>query len=102
MLTTPYMPIPEINTILKRRNIEINTILKRRNILAMWYFEKETNTIVICTTRPGYWIGKAGVDHEKLLADINKVIDDKNELLISHGYDNLYDNVNIKYIECSC
>ena len=61
---------------LKERAVELNKLNKR--IYSMWYKDKETNTVYICTTHPGYWIGKAGQDHEKLVKELDALCEKYN------------------------
>ena len=61
---------------LKERAIELNKLNKR--VYSMWYADKDTNTIYICTTHPGLWIGKRGEDHEKLLKELYAICEKYN------------------------
>ena len=82
---TKFMPHPEVNSILRKRSAE----LRKHHCYSTWYYDSENNTIVICTTLPGYWIGKAGEDISNLKNEIN-------EMLTKHKLN----PISINFIEC--
>ncbi len=82
---TKFMPHPQINAILRKRSAE----LRKHRCYSTWYFDDENNTIVICTTLPGYWIGKAGADIDNLKNEINELLT-KRKL----------NPISIEFIEC--
>ena len=83
---TKFLPRPEMNNILKKRSAE----LRKHHCYSTWYYEEKNNEIVICTTRPGLWIGMLGKD----VADLKEKI---NEVAIKHHRE----PVKISFIECN-
>lgn len=47
---------------------------------SLWYFDDD-GELVICTTSPGVWIGKAGKDIDQLKGDLNVAIANRNATL---------------------
>ncbi len=82
---TRFMPHPQINTILRKRSAE----LRKHGCYSTWYFDDKNDTIVICATLPGYWIGKAGADIDNLKNEINELLT-KRKL----------NPISIEFIEC--
>ena len=83
---TRYLPHPEMNSILAKRSAE----LRKQHCYSTWYYDEDDNDIVICTTRPGLWIGMLGKD----VADLKERL---NEVAIKHHID----PVKIALIECN-
>ena len=83
---TRYLPHPEMNNILKKRSAE----LRKQHCYSTWYYDEDDNDIVICTTRPGLWIGRRGEDVANLKKEIN-------EIAIKHHIE----PVKIALIECN-
>lgn len=79
------MPHPIINRILRKKSSE----LRKYSCYSVWYYEGETREIIICTTRPGLWIGLHGADVDELRKEINESIKEY-EL----------DPISIAFIEC--
>ena len=52
---------------------------------SMWYYDSDNKSLVICSTRPGLWIGYHGEDVETLRNKLAEV-----------GFSD-----NIKFIECA-
>lgn len=82
---TKFMPHPQINAILRKRSAE----LRKHGCYSTWYFDDKTDTIMICTTSPGYWIGKAGADLDNLKNDICEILVKRN-----------LNPISIRFIEC--
>ena len=57
-----------IHRVLKER---AKQLYKGAKVQSMWY--AEGYTIYICTDHPGFWIGRAGTDHQKLCDDISEI-----------------------------
>lgn len=83
---TKFVPHPLINSILRKRSAE----LRKYQCYSTWYYEKDNKNIVICTTKPGYWIGLHGNDVTELKREINECLAKYN-----------IEQVNIKFIECA-
>ena len=83
---TKYLPHPEMNNILTKRRAELRT----QHCYSTWYYDEDDNDIVICTTRPGLWIGMLGKD----VTDLKEKI---NEVAIKHHIE----PVKIALIECN-
>lgn len=56
---TPYMSVPRIHRIITKKSQELRINYKVRS---MFFFDQDDNMIYICTTKPGFWIGKMGKD----------------------------------------
>lgn len=82
---TKFMPHPEVNRIIKKRSSE----LRKFKCYSTWYYDEEKRKIVICTTRPGLWIGIYGIDVRELTRDINLVL-----------FQHKKDPITISFIEC--
>ena len=82
---TKFMPNPRVSFVLKRESAR----LRKHHVYSMWYYEKENNTITICTTHPGFWIGKAGCKNQRIKDEINEILKKYNE-----------PEITIAYIEC--
>lgn len=106
-MTKYFTDVSEVNKIIKNYAVFYN---KSNKAKSLWYFELETENpaVVICTTAPGIWIGKAGVNHEDLKASINGAIDTRNSIL-ENAYKNnriafepeMIPHLDVKYIECN-
>jgi len=93
-----YMPDYRIQKILQDRSAELRKCSNR--ITSMWYFDDETNTIMICSNRPGLWIGKFGEDINNLKDSVNKVIDAINERQLESLPKRSH--IDIAFQECNC
>lgn len=79
---TKFIPHSQINAILRKRSAE----LRKHHCYSTWYFDDENDTIVICTTRPGLWIGRLGVDIYNLKNEINEIATKRRLNPISIGF----------------
>ena len=86
MITTKYLPHSEMNNILKNRSAE----LRKHHCYSTWYYDKDDNDIVICTTRPGLWLGMLGKD----VANLKDKLD---EVAVKYHIE----PVKISFIECN-
>ena len=106
MTATPYMPLYKIHEILKAKAKELNpktTDKYVRHIWSMWFYDKETATITVCTNSPGPWIGRAGIGVEDLKDRINAAVKEHNKFLVEHNVDQpQIPEIKIAFIECDC
>ena len=105
MNATPYMPLYKIHEILKAKAKELNPKSPQivRKIWSMWFYDKETATITICTNSPGPWIGRMGLGVEELKDRINAAVKEHNEFLTEHNIDQpKIPEIKIAFIECDC
>ena len=84
-MLSKFPPHPLVSRILKRESAE----LRKHYVYSTWFYDKEEHTVIICTTYPGFWIGKAGVKTQRIQDEINGVLRAHNE-----------EDIKIKYIEC--
>ena len=95
-MTSPYMPTYQMGVILHKKAVALNKTNK--SIHSMWYFDKDTNRVCICTTHPGYWIGKMGKDVQELQNALNAEIDRHNIINEKVAKEKEYVYTNIKHI----
>lgn len=70
-----YFPVSSVSRLLRDYSKEF----RKKHCYSMWYFDKENNKIVICSTRPGFWIGRMGETINKLTGQCNELIHKYNE-----------------------
>lgn len=95
-MLSPYMPVMKIELLLREKSKHFR---KTCNVYSMFYFDRDENVIYICSTQPGYWIGKCGIDHENLVKQCNDLIDEHNKYVQDESY--IVKHINIKYIQCT-
>lgn len=95
-MTSPYMPTYQMGKILHKKAVALNKVNK--SIQSMWYFDKDTNKVCICTTYPGFWIGKMGKDAFDLQNALNAEIDRHNEINEKFAKEKGYVYTSIKHI----
>ena len=77
-MTTAFLPY-RMNEIIKNK-------AKQIPCKSVWYWDSEETAVVICTERPGFWIGLQGNDDQQLRAELSNIFGDV---------------VKTKYIECA-
>ena len=82
---TPFMPHTFVHKILHDESAK----LRKYHCYSVWYYDENRKEIIICTTRPGLWIGRNGANTEKIQSDVNKILNEHN-----------IDEIKISYIEC--
>ena len=75
---TKYHPVYEVNKIIKGYAVKYNKCIC--HVHSLWYFDDD-GELVICTDKPGVWIGKAGKDIEQLKNELNAAITKRNTAL---------------------
>ena len=60
----PYL----VSSFIRKRSFE----LRKLKCYSVWYYNEPERSIVICTTRPGLWIGYYGKDLDELRNGINE------------------------------
>ena len=68
---TKYHHVYEVNKIIKGYAVKYNK--SNCHVHSLWYFNDERTELIICTDKPGIWVGKAGKDIAQLAEDLNKV-----------------------------
>lgn len=76
---TKYHQIYEVNKIIKGYAVKYSK--GPCKVHSLWYFNDDHTEVLICTTSPGVWIGKAGRDVEQLQNELNKVIAKHNDVM---------------------
>ena len=82
---TPIMPDYLVHRTLHERSSE----LMKYHCTSVWYYDEKEKAIVICTNRPGLWIGLHGTDSKNLENEINEILTKRNK-----------EQIHIKVIEC--
>ena len=97
-MKTSHMPVYRIKEILieKSRNLR-----KTSHTYSMFFYDDESNTITICTNRPGFWIGVGGTEIENLKEECRNAIRRHNGFQ-KHDELIIPENINIDFIECEC
>ena len=81
-MMTIYTLSPKVQKILRGYSSKIEKFSKAKS---MWYYDIDDKSLVICTTRPGLWIGYHGKGVEILRNKLAEV-----------GFSD-----NVKFIECA-
>ena len=78
---TAIMPNPKIRKILHEKSMELH----KYNCVSTWCYDENSKKIMVFTTRPGLWIGRHGVDKDRLQNEINEILkkDGKESIQIS-------------------
>lgn len=75
---TKYHSVYEVNKIIKSYAVKYSKCVC--HVHSLWYFDDD-GELVICTDKPGVWIGKAGKDIDQLKGDLNVAIANRNAAL---------------------
>lgn len=97
-MLTRYMPTVQIRNLLIEKS---RSLRKSSKTYSMFFYNDDTNTIIICTNRPGVWIGIAGTEVDNLKMQCRELIVKHNRHQTAEEF-KIPENINISFIECEC